>query len=73
MRRLLGFVVLSLLALGPVIAKPPADHDRKVACNKGWGIWKKQHGLKGYDRKKYIADCMSGKIEPPVRVPGSDD
>src|SRR5215203_868620 len=70
MNRLIALVALFavFLASAAEAKGPKPDHARKVLCNKGWGLYKEQHpGMTGRDRKAYIAGCMSGDIEPPVR------
>ena len=74
MRFVVAALFVALIAPPVSAAKPDKDDQaRKRACNKGWHVYMKQNNLKGYDRKKYIADCLGGKIEPPVVTHDSDD
>jgi len=70
MNRFIALVALfaAFLASAAEAKGPKPDHSRKIACNKGWGLYKEQHpGMTGRDRKAYLAGCMAGSIEPPVR------
>jgi len=62
-------LAFSASAFAVPVGKKPDNHGTKVACNKYWHVYMKEHNLKGYDRKKYMSDCLSGKIVPPVVVP----
>lgn len=74
MRYVFAALFVALIAPPVSAAKlDKGDQTRKVACNKGWHVYMKQHNLKGYDRKKYIAACMDGRIEPPAVTSDDDD
>jgi hypothetical protein len=49
---------LSFLAASPAEAKLSPQQQKFQACSKAWPDYMRSNGLKGKDRKAYMASCL---------------